>query len=102
VGAGVVGRHLDRGWGDVRVLGDREGEQGDAAGQYDDDGQHRGEDWPVDEKAREHGSMPHFRITPPGSPSDSSASSRVTTSAPLRPSPPWPLDPVAPLAAATG
>ncbi len=54
VGAGIVGRHLDGRRRDVRVLRDRQREQGDAAAQRDDDRQHRGEDRPVDEKAREH------------------------------------------------
>ena len=55
VGAGVGRRHLDGRRRDLRVLRDRQREQGDAAAQRDDDGQHRGEDRPVDEEAREHG-----------------------------------------------
>ena len=38
------------------ILRDRQREHGDPAGQRDDDRQHRGEDRPVDEELRKHGS----------------------------------------------
>jgi hypothetical protein len=38
---------------DLRVLGDRQRQQRDAAGQGYDDRHDRGDDWPIDEKARE-------------------------------------------------
>src|SRR5262249_5751975 len=42
VGAGVGRRHLDGGRRDFRVLRYRQREEGDAAGEYDHDRQHRG------------------------------------------------------------
>ena len=66
VGAGVVGRDLDGRRRDLGVLGHRQREERDAPGQRDDDGQHRGEDRPVDEEAREHGN-PHLYSASSGS-----------------------------------
>ena len=58
VGAGIDGGHLDHGRRDLRVLGDRQLEEGDPAENHDDDGEHRGEDRPIDEEIREHGKGP--------------------------------------------
>ena len=58
IGAWVVGGDLDGGRGDLGILGDRQGLKGDAAGQGDDDGEHRGEDRPVDEEAGKHAGSP--------------------------------------------
>ncbi len=57
IGAGIDGVDFDGGRRDFRVLRDRQGEQGDAAGQHDDDRQHRREDGPVDEERGEHGRL---------------------------------------------
>ena len=51
VGAGIGGRHLHRGRRNFRVLGDRKHQDGDQAGQGNDDRQHRSEDRSIDEKA---------------------------------------------------
>jgi hypothetical protein len=58
-GAGTrVGRgDLDRGRHDVGILGDRQGHQGDAADQHDDDGEDVGQDRPVDEERGDHGGV---------------------------------------------
>jgi hypothetical protein len=49
-GAGIVGRHLHRRRRYRRKLRQRQREDGNPAGQGDDDGQHRGEDRPIDEE----------------------------------------------------
>ena len=49
---GIERGHLHRRRRHFRVLGDRQREHGDAARQRDDDGDHRGENRPIDEKAR--------------------------------------------------
>ena len=54
VGAGVGALDDDARRRDLRVLRERQVEDGDGAGQGDDDRQHRGEDRPVDEEVREH------------------------------------------------
>ena len=48
-------RHLDRGRGDVGILRRREDEGSDAAGKYQHDRDHRGEDRSGDEVTRDHG-----------------------------------------------
>ena len=57
---GIAGRHLHGRRRDVGILGDRQHEHGQRAGQRDDDRQHRGEDRPVDEEVGEHGSSQWF------------------------------------------
>ena len=54
--------HFDRRRRDLGILRDRQREQRDAAGQRDDDRQHRGEDRAVDEEARKHGSSLIFSL----------------------------------------
>ena len=56
-GARIADRHRHAGRRDRRVLGDRQREQRDPAGQRDDDRQHRREDRPIDEEARDHGRL---------------------------------------------
>ena len=53
-GAGVGGGDDDAGRRYLRVLGDGQRPNGDAAREDDDDRHHRGEDRPVDEEAREN------------------------------------------------
>ena len=68
LGAGprIGDRHLHRRRRDRRVLRDRQREQRDPAGQRDDDRQHRREDRPVDEEARDHAAHPrHLRRRAP-------------------------------------
>ena len=55
VGARIAGRHLHRRRRDVGILGDRQHENRQRAGQRDDDRQHRGEDRPADEEMGKHG-----------------------------------------------
>ncbi len=50
-GAGVLTRHRHRGRRNLRKLGQGQIKGGNASGQGDEDGQHRGEDRSVDEKA---------------------------------------------------
>ncbi len=54
IGAGIGGGYLHRRRRDLRILGHGQRPDGDAAGQGDDDGQHGGEDRPMDEKSRKH------------------------------------------------
>ncbi len=54
IGPWIRRRHLDRGRRDLRVLRDRQREDGDEAAQHDDNGQHRREDRSIDEKRRKH------------------------------------------------
>jgi hypothetical protein len=49
-GAGIAGRYLHRGRYDVRILGDGEAEQADAADQDHQDGDDVGKNGPLDEE----------------------------------------------------
>ena len=55
VGSRIESCHLDHRRADIRVLGDGQLEDGHAAGDQDQDGDHRGEDGPVNEEAADHG-----------------------------------------------
>ena len=56
VRAGIAGRDLDRWRRDIGILRDRQRRKRDHADQRDDDADHAGEDWPVDEEVRKvHG-----------------------------------------------
>ena len=54
VGAGVGALDDDARRRDLRVLRDGQVDDGDSAREGDDDGQHRGENRPVDEEVRKH------------------------------------------------
>src|SRR5262249_48147272 len=57
VGPRVDGGHLDGRRRDLGILRDRQLRQGDNADDDEDNRQHRGEDRPVNEKVRDHGSL---------------------------------------------
>ena len=65
-GPGIADRHRHAGRRDPRILRDRQVTQRDAAGQRDDDGQHRGEDRPIDEELRDHGRDLYGFVFPAG------------------------------------
>ena len=65
VGAGIGGVDHDHRRGDVGVLGDGDGLDGQEPGHHQDDGDDRGQPWPLDEDPGDHGRCSAWLPSPP-------------------------------------